>query len=1016
MKKFLLIFFLSLILLITALSLYLSIKLEDIILYSLTKYTGISVTCRDFQVGIFRGFTIRDAHFTLPQDSLIQSVEAIDLTYSFRELLKRKVKITGVRIISPKIRLIQFPDGEWNFSRLFKTTAADTAPIELPVVFEVDKIEVADLFVQAKSNFGNIELSDEIIRFDNSHYNSMDNFAFSARLDNLVLNFNSIDPLLDVHCRAGLTAEITQDSMSVNLNSTIDANILSNALSDYRLNLRASGSRNGWKLNIPGLQFSSANGSDLSIIADLQAESVLTSPQFSGRIELKSLNLKHYLKILNLDFIDVGKSNLGDSGYLSFSGSYDMTNQDYQLSLEIDQALRLAQITSLNPPVEIAESKSHLNLLASLDKNSLNLQNFSFDIDNRHITSPLFEQFKVTLENNNFNLSMKDGQIHCFANGSLSDSTSFTFKAEAHLPSNLLNIQPSLDYLDSLAVKIEQLPLINLTDSSLAGHLSTAASIVYHGSNTFGLKSKVTFPDTVIILKTYPEQILPLDTVCAAGLLTIANDFKSAQLNSFELSISDYMTLKLHTKIDQHSARVFLDSSAIDLAELYSRLPEFQALYPVDFDAAVNVDGAANLDFDNYLNSELELHGELPAFDLKYSNYSVKNLSSAFGFDFRQDTLKLNMDILLDSLYLPVLRTKPVTGIQFDLDSRFSLDSLSFISSFNSLISSEKTVFAGSAAGNLQQTNPQVSGEMKISFDSTDSLEIIDRHFLQGICELIFQYRIADTAVFNGYVDLQNLNFLTPAFSFSRAGGKVKFEQELSLSPFDVAMSHSSLDPFYLQNLPYSRQISKDSSVVSVDRLQAGEWELSGLKADAFWKNGVFQIDNFEVGFFDGNMSGSGWMKIDTLQTGKLSYHLSARAAEINSAFLSKTIEQGGQASKVSFNMNLSGRQLSPLDEAFDIEGSLHLTKISPKVAENLLIFLDPRQEDKGIQSMLYFLRKGWGIKSFSFEIAHGFVYSTILTQKPTLSHPFPFLVSSVVPIEKEIKLSRLPVKFFLKK
>ena len=172
----------------------------------------------------------------------------------------------------------------------------------------------------------------------------------------------------------------------------------------------------------------------------------------------------------------------------------------------------------------------------------------------------------------------------------------------------------------------------------------------------------------------------------------------------------------------------------------------------------------------------------------------------------------------------------------------------------------------------------------------------------------------------------------------------------------------------------------------------------------------------FQMTLFEGNLAGKGWLRVDSLMMGKVTYSLAAQGAEINSDIISNIKLGTSRDSRISFNLDFTGRQSFDTDNPdFDLQGSLHITKISPQVAENLLLTLDPQQKDSGIRSALYFLKRGWGIQSFSFRTSHGLVYSTIITQQPLLSKPIPYIISRFLPLEREITLSRLPLKFFLK-
>jgi hypothetical protein len=299
----------------------------------------------------------------------------------------------------------------------------------------------------------------------------------------------------------------------------------------------------------------------------------------------------------------------------------------------------------------------------------------------------------------------------------------------------------------------------------------------------------------------------------------------------------------------------------------------------------------------------------------------------------------------------------------------------------------------------------------------SDSLwtEIIPDMRLSGNLSTTLKASIDTICILKGEIGFKGFSLSTPLLSISGVGGRLPLKQTIAFKPLFLSKENIVFNPFYDQYRPYLSTDSYPVNNLSVKRLNIFNREISDLSADVYWENSYFRIPHYQVTLFEGNLDGDGWLKVDSLTTGKISYNITAQAAEINSDLISQLKTKGGKEAKISFNFNFSGRQFTPADPDFDFEGFLNIIKISPKVAENLLFALDPQQQDKGIQSTLYFLKKGWGISSFSFKASHGFVYSTIITQQPQIKKPLPFLVSRVLPLEREIKLSRLPLKFFIK-
>ena len=113
---------------------------------------------------------------------------------------------------------------------------------------------------------------------------------------------------------------------------------------------------------------------------------------------------------------------------------------------------------------------------------------------------------------------------------------------------------------------------------------------------------------------------------------------------------------------------------------------------------------------------------------------------------------------------------------------------------------------------------------------------------------------------------------------------------------------------------------------------------------------------------------------------------------------------KGQEASLLCGNLEFWGKGVDPA-AGFEIDGSLHITKIERWVADNLLMLMDPKGTDKSIQNVRRLLGQGWGVRSFSFMTKGGFIYPSIVPVKPWFA-PFS--------LPKTLDFPRMPLRFFL--
>lgn len=79
--------------------------------------------------GLLRGFSLDSFAIRDEQGVLLVSTGRITLDYDPRDLLDRRILLRNVTVDRPLVRLLQHPDGDWNFERIFRRSGPSTPAV-----------------------------------------------------------------------------------------------------------------------------------------------------------------------------------------------------------------------------------------------------------------------------------------------------------------------------------------------------------------------------------------------------------------------------------------------------------------------------------------------------------------------------------------------------------------------------------------------------------------------------------------------------------------------------------------------------------------------------------------------------------------------------------------------------------------------------------------------------------------------------------------------------------------------
>lgn len=308
---------------------------------------------------------------------------------------------------------------------------------------------------------------------------------------------------------------------------------------------------------------------------------------------------------------------------------------------------------------------------------------------------------------------------------------------------------------------------------------------------------------------------------------------------------------------------------------------------------------------------------------------------------------------------------------------------------------------------------PVLSASADLRFAASDTVRLLADLWATGDADLQARVDLPDgnLAEVSGVLGLEGLSAgVGRRVAVEGLQGRVLFAQGLDVRQRRLATAPvpQQVLPTGAQDLSYAlwQPYFPRASRVHADRVRVMGYQVTDVDADVDYHGSVLDVPRFALNAYDGNVAGRLRADVGAGNPREIAYAVKAQLADINSAKLPMVRQGGQQASGLSANLEFVGKGVDPR-AAFDVEGSLHITKIERRVAENLLALLDPKETDKSIQSVRKLLHQGWGVRSFSFVTKHGFVYPSIEPVKPWYA---PFR------LPKSLEFSRMPLKFFVER
>jgi hypothetical protein len=218
-------------------------------------------------------------------------------------------------------------------------------------------------------------------------------------------------------------------------------------------------------------------------------------------------------------------------------------------------------------------------------------------------------------------------------------------------------------------------------------------------------------------------------------------------------------------------------------------------------------------------------------------------------------------------------------------------------------------------------------------------------------------------------------------------------------TPSSAFMDYMIYREFYEGRLP-------GFSHVQIGRIEVMDYAVEDIDLELWVGEGRLEIPAMKANIYGGNMGGRMELDLAEGDLQKASYEINAHFANINSDLLLPKNQRESRQGIINANLDLHGTGLDMMT-GIKLEGQAYITRIGPKVADNLLRSLDPQGKDSSIRSTRLLINQGFKPKLMTFVLRHGYLYPEIIFDQPWY---FPMRLSG-----GKVELARIPLEFFLR-
>ncbi|TKJ38426.1 hypothetical protein CEE37_12980 [candidate division LCP-89 bacterium B3_LCP] len=574
---------------------------------------------------------------------------------------------------------------------------------------------------------------------------------------------------------------------------------------------------------------------------------------------------------------------------------------------------------------------------------------------------------------------------------------------------------------------LNDIPLEMILPEHTSGSLSLAADFNVTGLDDVNLQLGALCPK--LSLK-YGDKVLiiPAFTTTSNIHAEVSRDLKNISAENIEIRIPSYANASFTASIDSSRNWKVDDLSCdLNLTEVmeivYPMLPP--QLAGISVDGELGLSGYARGNLNDPLASlslESELKIEPANLNLPYYNLTLDSLSTVIEITSNNKTVKISSRMNIGSIAIPTLRPQPYREASIDFQTQIRNYTQYYGGSLRIKLpeiglQAETFFQPASASGQLPE-----GLSMDLQFASTTPVTLLEGLITSGKADAEISFSMLPDSIYrtSGIFNTDSLN-LHYADDFDIAGLSLHIPFDFQVGKaggnFTIIQLQNKLynldDPVRFRTVQHLIPTSGEFGSFNCSYLRMMDHELTNLDATIQVKGNGFNIPDFYSESYGGNITGSLAVGLTALDPDSLYYSFIISANDLNSAFLPGADRNADKEGKISAFTNFRGQGIDYRSK-IHLDGGMKITRIGQGVADNILRFLDPDQVDPSIQTYRRYIRQGWGVKVFSFDVKDDFVYVSVTPTKPPITKPGFFILSRLVGLGKHISFGRLPLRYFL--
>ncbi len=1056
--------FLGAILLILLLTLFRPVFLPDAYLLRLierkiTSSTSLQLSIESGRIRFLKGLDLRGVTAADSAGYWRLQVDKLTLRYRIPAIWEKKLVITQLQLDNPHVfASIEIPDTASAEPVPSDSTAAalELRPeFSLPISIEIARLSLRDLHLDlslrsASGDFsastGNIQIESQDIAvrkegdlFANLTIRQDDSLRISGKSPNLQVSFTSPS---DFSLRAVIAADSAEAvfqwglSPALKLHSGNRSSFVEISMIESRARARLIGYRNivldsltlrvedwlslqtcGKAPDILKTGAISANilfaeldfGKFQSLFQNLFPESAIdggSAPQATGKLQIREASVTGSLRGTEPSLSIVIPWSISSLEYRNPAVGFQVHDGMVRSVLKA----RILPLDSLRLAAEAEFAFNHILMNADREK-PIQLKNISGEFSAGILPGLIKPSFRLHWKANGPEQASQNGAIVLQANSL-----------------NLDDPAASPGFSANITARLERLDLKSLTAGDYSGSLDAEADIRLYPLRNLSVKLSA-FPRDLSIPLEADTLRIPELRIHATLDGSLRDDLSGLNVQNADIEALPYGAISFHGSFDHRPGWDMQDIHArFDLSELTALLQTLSSVQgrAIRSAGAIHISGFArgrmtpdSLQWEQNLN----VRGSELAVELPYDGITADSISLSFTASGENKNLNFAGETKIGRLFLRKVREEPLRNLEGGASGRFSeshqlRDALIWLESRELGLDAQAYVNAEFPPNRIA-----FDFETQLTISEKEPIHPLPELSLEGKCNASMEAHFTPDSTVNVNGLLRSENFtvgMADAFQAENLTIQLPYEQTFKITQEGVKIHFENSsplaldDPVLFASMQHQFGPKNESGRVRLSSADFGGYQIQNLRGNLFFRQGRFAFPQFFLEAYGGTIYGGGRVDIPELSLDSVRYRLQFALESVNSSLLPgiRNSERREEAQITAF-ARFRGQGVRT-DGYFDLEGGVDITHIGPRVADNLLKFLDPEETDPSIQAYRGYLSRGWGVKVFSFAISDDFVYASITPSQPPLSKPDMFLISRLVGLGRSITFGRVPLKFFL--